>query len=57
MNLKKSYKEEYGYVRVITDRNSPLTYVEMDMLKLREGEEFGIDEQDDEPGKQCHANP
>lgn len=44
MNLKKSYKEEYGYVRVITDRNSPLTYVEMDMLKLREGEEFAIDE-------------
>lgn len=44
MNLKKTYKEEYGYVRFITDRNSPLTYAEMDMLKLHDGESFDIDE-------------
>ena len=44
MNLRKSYHEEYGYTKVITSRNSPLTYVEMDMLKLQDGKEFVIDE-------------
>ena len=34
MNLKKSYVEKYGYERVITDRNSPLTYAELDFLML-----------------------
>lgn len=44
MNLKKSYHEKYGYERVITSRNSPLTFAEMDMLKLADGQEFVIDE-------------
>ena len=44
MNLKKSYHEQYGYERVITDRNSPLTFAEMDMLKLADGQEFHIEE-------------
>ena len=44
MNLRKSYKEEYGYVKLVTSRNSPLTYTEMDMLKLQDKQEFVIDE-------------
>lgn len=44
MNLKKSYQEKYGYERIITDRNSPLTFVEMDMLKLAKDNSFVIDE-------------
>ena len=44
MNLKKSYKEKYGYERVVTDRNSPLTYEEMDMLMLADGQSYRIDE-------------
>ncbi len=44
MNLKKSYKEKYGYERIITDRNSVLTFAEADMLKLRGGGEYTIDE-------------
>lgn len=44
MNLKKSYKEKYGYERIITDRNSPLVYAEMDMLLLKEGTSYSIDE-------------
>ena len=46
MNLKKSYTEKYGYEKVITDRNSVLTYAEMDMLKLRDGESYRITEKD-----------
>ena len=37
MNLKKTYVEKYGYERVVTDRNSPLTYLELDFLKLADG--------------------
>lgn len=48
MNLKKSYTEKYGYEKVITDRNSVLTYAEMDMLKLRDGESYRITEKDKE---------
>lgn len=48
MNLRKSYHEQYGYERVITSRNSPLTFVEMDMLKLADGNEFTIDEENKE---------
>ena len=44
MNLKKSYKEKYGYERVITDRNSPLVYAETDMLKLPAGKSYTVDE-------------
>ena len=44
MNLRKNYKEEYGYKRFITSRNSPLAYAEMDMLKLKDGDSFEIDE-------------
>ena len=38
MNLKKTYVEKYGYERVVTDRNSPLTYLELDFLKLADGQ-------------------
>ena len=44
MNLKKSYVEKYGYERVVTDRNSPLVYAEMDMLKLADGQSYTIEE-------------
>ena len=48
MDLKKTYNEQYGYVRFITNRNSPLVYAEMDMLKLKDGMSFTIDEMDKE---------
>ncbi len=44
MNLKKSYVEKHGYERVVTDRNSPLTYLELDFLMLGDGDEFTIDD-------------
>ena len=44
MNLKKTYGEKYGYERVVTDRNSPLTYAELDFLKLADGQSYTIDE-------------
>jgi 5-deoxy-D-glucuronate isomerase len=44
MNLKKSYIEKYGYERVITDRNSPLTFAELDFLKLAEGQSYSVNE-------------
>lgn len=44
MELKKTYTEKYGYERVVTDRNSPLVYAEMDMLKLADGASYTIDE-------------
>ena len=44
MNLKKSYVEKYGYERVISDRNSPLAYLELDFLKLADGQSYTIDE-------------
>lgn len=44
MDLKKKYVEKYGYERVITDRNSALTFEEMDMLKLRSGASFTVTE-------------
>ncbi len=44
MNLKKSYKEQYGYTRVVTDRNSPLTYEELDFLMLADGQSFTVHE-------------
>lgn len=44
MNLKKVCTDEYGYQRVVTDRNTSLTYAEADVLKLRENESFTIAE-------------
>ena len=44
MDLKKSYTEKYGYERIITARNSVLTYEEIDMLKLAEGKCCSISE-------------
>jgi 5-deoxy-glucuronate isomerase len=44
MNLKKTYVEKYGYERVITDRNSTLTYTELDFLKLADGQSYTITE-------------
>ena len=48
MNLKKSYKEQYGYERVVTDRNSPLTYTELDFLKLADGQSYTVMEKNKE---------
>ena len=48
MNLKKSYKEQYGYERVVTDRNSPLTYTELDFLKLADGQSYTVTEKNKE---------
>ena len=44
MNLKKTYVEQYGYERVITDRNSALTYAELDFLKLADGQSYTVTE-------------
>lgn len=44
MNLKKSYREQYGYERIITDRNSVLTYAELDFLKLADGQSYTVTE-------------
>jgi len=44
MNLRKSYVEKYGYERVITDRNSPLAFTELDFLKLADGQSYTISE-------------
>ncbi len=44
MNLKKSYKPQYGYTRVVTDRNSPLTFEELDFLMVKDGESFTVSE-------------
>ncbi len=44
MNLKKSYVEKYGYERVVTNRNSPLTFAELDFLKLADGQRCTITE-------------
>ncbi len=48
MSLKKSYREQYGYTRVITDRNSPLTFAELDFLKLKDGASYTVDEKNKE---------
>ena len=44
MNLKKTYVEKYGYERVVSDRNSPLAYAELDFLKLADGQSYTVDE-------------
>ena len=44
MNLKKSFSGNFGYEKIITKENSPLKYTELDMLKLREGESYTINE-------------
>ena len=44
MNLKKTYVEKYGYERVITDRNSPLTFTELDFLMLADGQSYTVTE-------------
>ena len=44
MNLKKSFSGNFGYEKIITKENSPLKYTEIDMLKLREGESYTINE-------------
>lgn len=48
MNLKKSYVEKYGYERVITARNSPLTYAELDFLMLEKGKSYTVTEKNKE---------
>ena len=55
MNLKKSYVEKYGYERVVTDRNSPLTYTELDFLMLADGQSYTIDEKGKVDSWQCAA--
>lgn len=45
MNLLKRYSEKYGYEHIVTERNSPLTYEEADMLKLADGKKYTVDEE------------
>ncbi len=44
MPFKKTYVEKYGYEKVVTERNSPLAYLELDFIKLKEQETITIDE-------------
>ena len=44
MSLKKSYTAQHGCERVITARNSVLTFEEIDMLCLAEGKSFSVSE-------------
>ncbi len=48
MTYKKTYVEKYGYEKIVTERNSPLEYLEMDFLKLKKGESHKIDEKNKE---------
>lgn len=48
MNLKKHYEEQEGRVSVVTARNSPLKYLEVDMLLLEDGKSAAFDEPDKE---------
>lgn len=50
MNLKKSWKNEYGKAAVITEKNSSLDMIEIDMLKLPEGGEKKYSESGKEYG-------
>lgn len=50
MNLKKHWKNEYGKAAVITKENSSLKMLEVDMLKLRDGESKIYSETDKEYG-------
>lgn len=45
MNLKKICPDSYGYQRVVTSRNSTLTFEEMDVLKLCRDGSFTVREQ------------
>ncbi len=53
MDLKKTYREQFGYVRTVTDRNSTLSYAELDFLKLAAGQSYTIEE----PGKEFALVP
>lgn len=44
MSLKKSYVEKYGYEKAVTERNAPLSYAELDFLKLADGQSYTVDE-------------
>ncbi len=48
MQLKKHCAGQHGYERIITDRNSPLCFLEVDMVKLSDKEACLVDE----PGKE-----
>ena len=50
MNLKKTWKNEYGKAAVITKENSSLTMLEVDMLKLPDGGTKTYSEKDKEYG-------
>ncbi|MDP4132450.1 MAG: 5-deoxy-glucuronate isomerase [Bacillota bacterium] len=50
MNLKKSWKNEYGKAEIITKENSTLKMLEVDMLKLADGDTKKYSETDKEYG-------
>lgn len=50
MNLKKTWDKDYGKTAVITKENSKLEMLEVDMLKLRDGETKKYSEKDKEYG-------
>lgn len=50
MNLKKTWDKKYGKSEMVTKENSSLKLVEIDMVKLADGEQKTYDEQDTEFG-------
>lgn len=50
MNLKKTWDKDYGKAAVITKENSDLEMLEVDMLKLRDGETKKYSEENKEYG-------
>jgi len=50
MNLKKSWNGKYGKSEIITKANSSVDLIELDMVKLRDGETKKYSEQDKEYG-------
>ena len=50
MNLKKTWNKKYGKSQIVTKENSPCKNVEIDMLRLADGETKSYSEKDKEYG-------
>ena len=50
MNLKKTWNKKYGKSEIITKENSTLKNVEIDMVRLADGQTKAYDEKDTEFG-------
>ena len=48
MNLKKTWNKKYGKSEIITKENSTLKNVEIDMVRLADGQTKAYDEKDTE---------